>query len=40
MNELTCRNQNCEEIVTCDEEVVAVTCSHCCVTVGLNTEEI
>ena len=39
MNELTCRNENCDETVMCDEGVAAVTCSLCCVTMGICVEE-
>jgi|10_taG_2_1085330.scaffolds.fasta_scaffold93217_3 hypothetical protein len=35
MNELECRNEHCEEVVTCEEGVVNVTCSYCCATMGV-----
>ena len=41
MNVLECKTENCNEIVMCDEEVVAVTCYICCATIGMrldNTE--
>tara|TARA_B100000287_G_C19989731_1_gene526016 strand:- start:212 stop:358 length:147 start_codon:yes stop_codon:yes gene_type:complete len=30
MIELTCKKDGCDEVVNCDEGVVAVTCSLCC----------
>ena len=39
MNELECRNENCEEVVTCDEGVVGVTCSYCCATLGISCND-
>ena len=38
MNELECRTENCNETVMCDEGVVAVTCSICCATIGMCSE--
>ena len=35
MNELECKTENCNEVVTCEEGVVSVTCSYCCVSVGV-----
>ena len=35
MNELECRNQDCVNVVCCDEAVVAVTCGYCCATLGM-----
>ena len=35
MNELVCKTDECEEVVTCDEDVVSVTCWHCCATIGV-----
>ena len=39
MNELECSNEVCENVVCCDEGVVAVTCYYCCATFGVNVEE-
>ena len=39
MNELECRNENCEEVVSCEEGVLNVTCSYCCATMGVCVEE-
>jgi len=39
MNELECRNEDCENVVTCEEDVVNVRCSYCCVTQGVIVEE-
>ena len=30
MVELTCKKNGCNEVVTCDKGIVAVTCSLCC----------
>ena len=38
MNELECKSENCNETVTCDEDVIAVTCSMCCATIGCSEE--
>ena len=35
MNELVCRNDDCNEIVMCDEEATAVSCSYCNATLGV-----
>ena len=35
MNELECKTEDCSEVVTCDEDVSAVTCSMCCATIGV-----
>ncbi len=35
MNELVCRNDDCNEVVVCEEEITAVTCSYCCATLGV-----
>ena len=37
MNELNCKL--CDTAVECEDDVVAITCSTCCVTIGLNMEE-
>ena len=39
MNELECRNEDCNEVVTVEEDVCAVTCSLCCATIGIKTNE-
>ena len=39
MNELECRNENCEEVVTCDEGVANVRCGYCCAIQGVNVVE-
>ena len=38
MNELNCKN--CEEVVTCDEDVVGITCSSCCTLIGVEFDEL
>ena len=38
MNVLECKTEECNETVTCEEEVTAVTCSLCCATIGLRAE--
>ncbi len=38
MNELECRNDECGNVVCCDEGVIAVTCGYCCATLGTNTD--
>ncbi len=35
MNDLVCKNDDCNTVVTCDEEATAVTCSYCCATLGM-----
>ena len=35
MNELVCRNNDCENVVMCDEEATAVSCSYCNATLGV-----
>ena len=40
MNELNCNTENCEEVVTCDEDVVGITCSNCCTVIGLECYEL
>ncbi len=35
MNELNCNTAECEEVVTCDTNVVKVTCSTCCSVIGM-----
>ena len=39
MNELECRNENCENVMSCDEGVVNVTCNYCCATMGCLEED-
>ena len=39
MNELECRNDECGNVVCCDEGVVEVTCGYCCATLGTSCEE-
>ena len=39
MNELECRNDDCENVVCCDEGVVNVRCGYCCATQGVCVEE-
>ena len=38
MNELECKSDDCNEVVNVEKDVVAVTCSHCCVTIGMKEE--
>ena len=35
MNELVCRNDDCDNVVVCEEEATAVSCSYCCATLGV-----
>ena len=37
MNELNCRE--CDTPTTCEEGVISITCSYCCATMGVCTEE-
>ena len=30
MIDLICKTDDCDSVVTCDEGVIAVTCSNCC----------
>ena len=39
MNELECRNENCDNIVPCDVGVISVRCGYCCVINNVNVEE-
>ena len=36
MIDINCRKDGCMNFVTCDEDVIAVTCSECCVELGVN----
>ena len=36
MNNLICRKDECDNTVECDVDVVAITCSDCCVELGVN----
>jgi len=36
MNNLICRKDECDNMVECDVDVVAITCSDCCVELGVN----
>ena len=38
MNELNCKE--CETPVECEEGVSGITCSMCCVTIGICVEEV
>ena len=35
MNYLMCRNGDCDNVVWCDADVIAITCSDCCVNLGI-----
>ena len=35
MIDINCRKDGCMNFVTCDEDVIAVTCDKCCVTLGI-----
>ena len=35
MNNLICRKDECDNTVECDVDVVAITCSDCCVELGI-----
>ena len=39
MIELECSNEACGNVVCCDEGVVSVTCSYCCVIFDISEEE-
>ena len=39
MNELTCKTETCDNTVICDTDAVAVTCSNCCVLVGVEIND-
>ena len=39
MNELECRNEDCANVVTCEEDVVNVRCSYCCATMSCDNNE-
>ena len=39
MNELECRNDNCDNVVPCDEGVLSVRCGYCCATNGVSVVE-
>ena len=39
MNELECRNDDCENVVCCDEGVVNVRCGYCCATMSCDNNE-
>ena len=36
MNYLMCRNRDCDNVVWCDADVIAITCSDCCVNLGID----
>ena len=36
MNYLMCRNGDCDNVVWCDADVIAITCSDCCVNLGID----
>ncbi len=36
MNNLICRKNECDNIVECDVDVIAITCSDCCATLGVD----
>jgi hypothetical protein len=39
MIDINCKTEDCNNFVTCeDEDVMAVTCSFCCATIGICTE--
>ena len=38
MNDLVCKTDDCDNVVTCDEGVIAVTCSMCCATIGTSSD--
>ena len=37
MNDLVCKSDDCDSVVTCDEGVTSVTCSYCCATMGISS---
>ena len=40
MVDINCKTEDCMNFVTCeDENIVSVTCSHCCATIGTCSEE-
>ena len=38
MIEVVCKTDDCEGVVVCEEEVTAVTCSYCCATLGMSSD--
>ena len=36
MNNLICRKDECDNVVECDVDVVAITCSECCASLGVD----
>jgi len=39
MNDLVCKSEDCDVVVECEADVIAVTCSACCATIGTSAEE-
>ena len=39
MIDINCKTDGCNEFVTCDENIVAVTCSNCCVLIGVECND-
>ena len=37
MNDLICKSDDCESVVSCEEGVSSVTCSYCCATIGTSS---
>jgi len=40
MIDINCKKEGCTNFVTCDEDVYAVTCSECCVSIGIEKEAV
>ena len=36
MNNLICRKDECDNVVECDVDIIAITCSECCATLGVD----
>jgi len=39
MIDLICKTDDCDSVVTCDEGVIAVTCSNCCAHIGTSSSD-
>ena len=36
MNNLICRKDECDNVVECDVDTIAITCNECCATLGVD----
>ena len=39
MNELVCKTDDCDTIVTCEAGVAAITCHYCCANIGTTADD-